>query len=317
MAQHADFEQFVAARYAALARTALLLTSSRASAEDLLQEARLKTYVAWSSVRAREAAEAYVRTTMVRLLIRDRKRRWSGEIPHEQLPEDTAYEPDRAGGLAVRAARRHTWTRAGAAAAGVAVLAGGGVGAAQLLGGPGAPTPPAYAVAASAAPQCVRDQLAEANSLARRGIYSAVVVDLPGSPKDFLTRGVTRGYGWANAQAVATVHDLPGLTPGGSFRLWEGVTPEMNPAPGRYLMFLFLDVRPGPPSDQVGSPTWSFATAPVLPVVGNDVLVRCADGSLTRVAWTDASTTWLAPNAPVAPVTPLPPGAASTESPTS
>ncbi|MCA0180281.1 MAG: SigE family RNA polymerase sigma factor [Actinobacteria bacterium] len=102
MAQHADFEQFVAARYAALARTALLLTGSRASAEDLLQEALLKTYVAWSSVRAREAAEAYVRTTMVRLLIRDRKRRWSGEIPHEQLPEDTAYEPDRAGGLAVR-----------------------------------------------------------------------------------------------------------------------------------------------------------------------------------------------------------------------
>lgn len=45
--QHAEFEQFVAAQYAALARTALLLTGSRASGEDLLQEALLKTYVAW------------------------------------------------------------------------------------------------------------------------------------------------------------------------------------------------------------------------------------------------------------------------------
>jgi len=297
--QHAEFEQFVAAQYAAPARTALLLTGSRASGEDLLQEALLKTYVAWLPGRR------WGRWRAADLAGQRRRRRGL----HDPAPDFYA--------TARRRARRHTWTRAGAAAAGVAVLAGGGVGAAQLLGGPGAPTPPAYAVAASAAPQCVRDQLAEANSLARRGIYSAVVVDLPGSPEDFLTRGVTRGYGWANAQAVATVHDLPGLTPGGSFRLWEGVTPEMNPAPGRYLMFLFLDVRPGPPSDQVGSPTWSFATAPVLPVVGNDVLVRCADGSLTRVAWTDASTTWLAPNAPVAPVTPLPPGAASTESPPS
>ncbi len=102
MAGAQDFEDFVQSRYAALARTAVLLAGTRASGEDLLQEALIRTYLAWPKVRE-SAADAYVRTTMVRLLLRDRKRRWSGEIPHGELPE-TAVTSDLVTAPAIRAA---------------------------------------------------------------------------------------------------------------------------------------------------------------------------------------------------------------------
>ena len=102
MAGAQDFEDFVQSRYAALARTAVLLAGTRADGEDLLQEALIRTYLAWPKVRE-SAADAYVRTTMVRLLLRDRKRRWSGEIPHGELPE-TAVTSDLVTAPAIRAA---------------------------------------------------------------------------------------------------------------------------------------------------------------------------------------------------------------------
>jgi RNA polymerase sigma-70 factor (sigma-E family) len=93
-----DFRSFVDGRYPAMLRTATLMAGSVASGEDLLQEALLRTYVAWPKVRDLGAAEAYVRTTMVRLLIRDRRRRWSGEIPTEQLPEPEGVAAGSGGG---------------------------------------------------------------------------------------------------------------------------------------------------------------------------------------------------------------------------
>ncbi len=100
-----DFEDFLQARYAAMVRTAVLLTGSRTAGEDLLHEALIRTLATWGRVRERGAAEAYVRTTMVRLLIRDRKRGWSGEIPHDRLPEHATGE-DPATAVTVRAALR-------------------------------------------------------------------------------------------------------------------------------------------------------------------------------------------------------------------
>lgn len=82
-----EFTDFVGARYAALLRSAILLTGNRHTAEDLVQEALLRTYSAWHRVEVIGAAEAYTRTTMVRLLIKDRRRRWSGEIPTAELPD--------------------------------------------------------------------------------------------------------------------------------------------------------------------------------------------------------------------------------------
>lgn len=106
MARSAEFAAFVQARYAALARTATLLAGAQAPGEDLLQEALIRTFLSWRRVRDSRAAESYVRTTMVRLLLRDRKRRWSGEIPHADLPERAVAATDPASAVDLRRALR-------------------------------------------------------------------------------------------------------------------------------------------------------------------------------------------------------------------
>jgi RNA polymerase sigma-70 factor (sigma-E family) len=60
-----QFHAFVVGRSAAHLRTAYLLTGNRADAEDLLQTALAKTYLAWDRIRDREALDAYVRRTLV------------------------------------------------------------------------------------------------------------------------------------------------------------------------------------------------------------------------------------------------------------
>jgi RNA polymerase sigma-70 factor (sigma-E family) len=86
---HTDqqFGEFMSARYASLVRTGYLLTGDRGLAEDLVQSALERTYLHWHRLRERESAEAYTRTTMVRLAIRWRRRRWTGEVPTGELPE--------------------------------------------------------------------------------------------------------------------------------------------------------------------------------------------------------------------------------------
>jgi RNA polymerase sigma-70 factor (sigma-E family) len=59
------FRAYVAARSAALLRTAYLLTGNRADAEDLLQTALAKTYLSWDRIRERDALDGYVRRIMV------------------------------------------------------------------------------------------------------------------------------------------------------------------------------------------------------------------------------------------------------------
>ena len=60
-----QFQAFVVGRSAAHLRTAYLLTGNRTDAEDLLQTALAKTFLAWDRIRDREALDAYVRRTMV------------------------------------------------------------------------------------------------------------------------------------------------------------------------------------------------------------------------------------------------------------
>ena len=88
------FAAFMAARYDALARSAYLLLGDRGHAEDLVQAALLKTYRAWDSLRAAQAAEAFTRTTMVRLAGRQARRRWRGEIPSDDFGADSASAPE-------------------------------------------------------------------------------------------------------------------------------------------------------------------------------------------------------------------------------
>jgi RNA polymerase sigma-70 factor (sigma-E family) len=90
------FATFVAARYPALARSAYLLLGDRDHAEDLVQTALIKTLRAWPRLAATEAAEAYTRTTMVRLAGRWSRRHWRGEIPsdiHDSVEAGPAADP--------------------------------------------------------------------------------------------------------------------------------------------------------------------------------------------------------------------------------
>lgn len=108
MRRSEEFTTFVDARYASMLRAAILFTGNRHTAEDLLQEALLRTFASWSRLEVLGAAESYTRTTMVRLLIRDRRRRWSGEIPTEHLPEQEIgrHDDQVASVVSVRAALR-------------------------------------------------------------------------------------------------------------------------------------------------------------------------------------------------------------------
>lgn len=82
-----EFREFVAARSAALLRTAYLLTGDWGTGEDLLQTALTKTYLAWKRLGEIGAVEAYTRRVMVNTATSWWRRRWWGERPTEQLPE--------------------------------------------------------------------------------------------------------------------------------------------------------------------------------------------------------------------------------------
>jgi len=80
------FQAYVAGRSPALLRTAYLLTGNRADAEDLLQTALAKTYLAWDRIREREALDGYVR----RVLVTTQTSFWRRKRPealYDEVPE--------------------------------------------------------------------------------------------------------------------------------------------------------------------------------------------------------------------------------------
>lgn len=87
----ADFRDFVSARSPALLRTAYLLVGGDwALAEDLLQAALTKTYLAWGRIREQNARESYVRTTLATTATSWWRRRWHGERATATLPDTAA-----------------------------------------------------------------------------------------------------------------------------------------------------------------------------------------------------------------------------------
>ena len=81
------FREYVAGRSPALLRTAYLLTGHRGDAEDLLQTALAKTYLAWDRIREREAIDGYVRRVMVNTQTSRWRRKKVAEYPTDVLPE--------------------------------------------------------------------------------------------------------------------------------------------------------------------------------------------------------------------------------------
>lgn len=81
----AEFDEFVVARSTALLRTAYLLTHDHALAEDLLQTALSKAWFSWRRIDGNP--EPYVRKILVNTYATWWRRRWTGELPTEELPE--------------------------------------------------------------------------------------------------------------------------------------------------------------------------------------------------------------------------------------
>ena len=77
----AEFTEFVAARSTHLYRSAYLLTTSAATAEDLVQTALTKTYVAWARVRSADDPVAYAHGVLINAFLSERRRRSSTEVP--------------------------------------------------------------------------------------------------------------------------------------------------------------------------------------------------------------------------------------------
>lgn len=97
-----SFEEYVAARRAALLRTAYLLTGHREDAEDLVQTALVRVVPRWS--RIADDPEPYVRRVLVNESVsRWRRRRWR-EVHTGQVPERGEAGPDLAQREVLRAA---------------------------------------------------------------------------------------------------------------------------------------------------------------------------------------------------------------------
>jgi RNA polymerase sigma-70 factor (sigma-E family) len=82
------FTEFATARAAALHRAAYLMVGDPQLAQDLVQEALTKTYVAWPRLRDPHNAEAYCRKAITTTAISwFRRKAWNNERPTEVLPE--------------------------------------------------------------------------------------------------------------------------------------------------------------------------------------------------------------------------------------
>ena len=85
----AEFTAYLQARQARLLRTAYLLTGDQHTAEDLLQTAMAKLYLAWDRVHDRESVDAYVR----RILVNEHNSLWRRPWRRREHPTDAVPEP--------------------------------------------------------------------------------------------------------------------------------------------------------------------------------------------------------------------------------
>ncbi len=86
------FRDYVRARSRALLRTAYLLTGNLADAEDLVQSALAKTYLAWDRIEDRGALDGYVRRAMVNTHISWWRRRRVEEFPTDDIPDQAVAD---------------------------------------------------------------------------------------------------------------------------------------------------------------------------------------------------------------------------------
>ncbi len=86
------FRDYVQARSRSLLRTAYLLTGNLADAEDLVQSALAKTFLAWDRIEDRGALDGYVRRAMVNTHISWWRRRRVEEFPTDEIPDQAVVD---------------------------------------------------------------------------------------------------------------------------------------------------------------------------------------------------------------------------------
>lgn len=84
---HPTFAAYMRARQPALLRTARSLTANPSDAEDLLQTALAKTYVAWERIEDPRAVDGYVRRALVNTRTSQWRKRKVDEFACDELPE--------------------------------------------------------------------------------------------------------------------------------------------------------------------------------------------------------------------------------------
>jgi RNA polymerase sigma-70 factor (sigma-E family) len=87
-----EFAAYVEARRRQLLATAYLLCGDWHRAEDLVQTALTKLYVAWPRVRRGGSEEGYVRAVLLRSCIDAHRRAWNRERTVERMPDRPVVE---------------------------------------------------------------------------------------------------------------------------------------------------------------------------------------------------------------------------------
>jgi len=86
-AAYSSFSSYVRARGPVLLRTARSLTANPSDAEDLLQTALTKTYVAWERIEDHRALDGYVRRALLNTRTSQWRKRKVDEFACDELPE--------------------------------------------------------------------------------------------------------------------------------------------------------------------------------------------------------------------------------------
>lgn len=89
-----QFTSYVRAKGPTLLRAARSLTADPCDAEDLLQTALAKTYLAWDRIDDHRALDGYVRRTLVNTRTSLWRKRRVDEFATDELPEPAAAGPD-------------------------------------------------------------------------------------------------------------------------------------------------------------------------------------------------------------------------------
>lgn len=100
-----EFTDYVAARLGSLRRLAYLLCQDASRVDDLVQTVITRLYVHWGRASVVDNIDAYTRTILVRVYLRDRQSGWATRVSlNGELPEPAGVAADPDGAMDMRAA---------------------------------------------------------------------------------------------------------------------------------------------------------------------------------------------------------------------